>query len=129
MFGGQASGTGRTILTAAIVLAVMVLPIITSMCREVFLQAPRLHEEAALALGATRWEMIKLAVLPFARAGNRGGRHAGPRPRPRRDDGGRHGVVGPGDINFQLLTSNNPNTMAANIAQNFPEASGFGSTS
>ena len=64
-----ASGTGRTILTAAIVLAVMVLPIITAICREVFLQTPVLHEEAALALGATRWEMIRMAVLPFARAG------------------------------------------------------------
>ena len=47
-----------------IVLAVMVLPIITAICREVFLQTPVLHEEAALALGATRWEMIRMAVLP-----------------------------------------------------------------
>ena len=53
LFGGEASGTGRTLLTAAIVLAVMILPIITSLCREVFLQTPRLHEEAALALGET----------------------------------------------------------------------------
>ena len=52
LFSGQVSGTGRTILTAAIVLATMVLPIVTSLTREVFLQAPRLHEEAALALGA-----------------------------------------------------------------------------
>ena len=58
-----------TILTAALVLAVMILPIMTAICREVFLQTPKLHEEAALALGATRWEMVRMAVLPFARSG------------------------------------------------------------
>lgn len=47
----------------------MVLPIITAISREVFLQTPRLHEEASLALGATRWEMIRQAVLPFATPG------------------------------------------------------------
>src|SRR3546814_7015958 len=43
--------------------------IITAICREIFLQTPVLHEEAALALGATRWEMIKMAVFPFGRSG------------------------------------------------------------
>ena len=56
-------------LTAGIVLAIMVLPIITAISREIFAQTPRLHEEAALALGATRWEMIRLAVFPYARSG------------------------------------------------------------
>jgi phosphate transport system permease protein len=51
------------------VLAIMILPIMTAISREVFLQTPRLHEEAALALGATRWEMIRYAVLPHARSG------------------------------------------------------------
>src|SRR5690606_13927979 len=69
LFSRPASATGRTILTAAIVRAVMVLPIITALSREVFLQTPVLHEEAALALGATRWEMIRTAVLPFGRPG------------------------------------------------------------
>ena len=68
-FAGPASATGRTILTAAIVLAVMILPIMTAICREIFLQTPRLHEEAALALGATRWEMTRMAVFPYARSG------------------------------------------------------------
>ena len=45
----------------------MILPIITAISREIFPQTPRLHEEAALALGATRWEMIRIAVLPYAR--------------------------------------------------------------
>jgi phosphate transport system permease protein len=53
-FVGPASGTGRTVLTVAIVLAVMIIPIITALSREIFLQAPVLHEEAALALGATQ---------------------------------------------------------------------------
>lgn len=69
IFAGPVSNTGRTLLTAGIVLAVMVLPIITSLCREIFIQTPKLHEEAALALGATKWDMIKMAVFPFARAG------------------------------------------------------------
>jgi ABC-type phosphate transport system permease subunit len=56
-------------LTAGIVLSVMILPIITSLSREIFLQTPKLHEEAALAMGATRWEMIRMAVFPFARPG------------------------------------------------------------
>ena len=56
-------------LTVGVVLAIMILPIITALCREVFLQTPRLHEEAALALGATRWEMIRMTVFPYARSG------------------------------------------------------------
>jgi phosphate transport system permease protein len=51
------------------VLAIMILPIISSITREVFLQVPRANIEAALALGATRWEMIRMAVLPFGRSG------------------------------------------------------------
>ena len=68
-FAGPPSVTGRTIFTAGIVLAIMILPIITAISREVFAQTPRLHEEAALALGATRWEAIRLAVFPYARSG------------------------------------------------------------
>src|SRR6478735_8384800 len=62
-FAGPVSATGRTMLVAGLVLAVMILPIITAVSREVFRQTPKLHEEAALALGATRWEMIRMAVL------------------------------------------------------------------
>ena len=47
----------------------MILPIITNVSREVFLQVPRMNEEAALALGATRWEVIRMSVLPFGRSG------------------------------------------------------------
>jgi phosphate transport system permease protein len=68
LFGGNETG-GRTILTASIVLAIMILPIISAITREVFVQVPHAHVEAALALGATRWEMIRMAVLPFGRSG------------------------------------------------------------
>ncbi|GAB3592212.1 phosphate ABC transporter permease subunit PstC [Angustibacter peucedani] len=58
-----------TIFLASIVLAIMVLPIITALSREVFAQTPTTHKEGALALGATRWEMIRTAVLPFGKPG------------------------------------------------------------
>ncbi|GCD35826.1 phosphate transport system permease protein [Streptomyces chrestomyceticus JCM 4735] len=59
----------RALFTVGILLAIMILPIVTSVSREVFLQAPKMHEEAALALGATRWEVIRMSVLPFGRSG------------------------------------------------------------
>jgi phosphate transport system permease protein len=68
LFGGDNVG-GQSMLTAAIVLAIMILPIISSISREVFLQVPSANVEAALALGATRWEVIRMAVLPFGRSG------------------------------------------------------------
>jgi phosphate transport system permease protein len=68
-FAGPASVSGRTMMTAGVVLAIMILPITTALCREIFSQTPRLHEEAALALGATRWEMIRYAVFPYSRSG------------------------------------------------------------
>jgi phosphate transport system permease protein len=60
---------GKSILLGSIVLAIMVLPIVTSLSREVFLQTPAQNEEAALALGATKWEMIRTAVLPYGKPG------------------------------------------------------------
>ncbi|MFD7105732.1 phosphate ABC transporter permease subunit PstC [Streptomyces celluloflavus] len=62
-------GAARSLFTVGILLAIMILPIVTSVSREVFLQVPRMHEEAALALGATRWEVIRMSVLPFGRSG------------------------------------------------------------
>jgi phosphate transport system permease protein len=58
-----------TDFTAGIILAIMILPIISSISREVFRQVPREQVEAALALGTTRWEMIRTSVLPFGKAG------------------------------------------------------------
>ncbi|MCV7074441.1 phosphate ABC transporter permease subunit PstC [Mycobacterium szulgai] len=67
--GNTTVGGGGTIFTAGIVLAVMILPIITAVTREVFVQTPHDQIEAALALGATRWEVVKTTVLPFGRSG------------------------------------------------------------
>jgi|ThiBio_1000_plan_1041568.scaffolds.fasta_scaffold00488_27 phosphate transport system permease protein len=60
---------GLSYFTAGLILAIMVLPIITAICREVFATAPVSEKEAALALGATKWEMLRLAVLPRSRSG------------------------------------------------------------
>ena len=67
--GNASVAGGGTIFTAGIVLAVMILPIITAVTREVFAQTPVGHREAALALGATKWEVVRVAVLPFGRSG------------------------------------------------------------
>ncbi|MFB2585689.1 phosphate ABC transporter permease subunit PstC [Herbiconiux liukaitaii] len=126
LFAGPVSGTGRTVATVAIVLAVMILPIVTALCREIFLQTPKLHEEAALALGATRWEMIRTAVLPFGRAGIVSASMLG-LGRALGETMAVAMVLSPQVlISFALLQSTNPTTIAANIALNFPEANGVG---
>jgi len=123
-FAGPVSATGRTMMTVGIVLAIMILPIMAALIREIFLQTPRLHEEAALALGATRWEVIKMAVLPFGKAGIISSAMLGLG----RALGETMAVAlvlsGSGVFTFALLTSTNPNTIAANIALQFPESSG-----
>ncbi|AEW94934.1 MULTISPECIES: phosphate ABC transporter permease subunit PstC [Streptomycetaceae] len=63
------ASAARSLFTVGVLLAIMIVPIITNVSREVFRQVPRAHEEAALALGATRWEVVRTAVLPFARSG------------------------------------------------------------
>ncbi len=67
--GNVSLAGGGTIFTAGIVLAVMILPIITSVSREVFRQTPPAHIEAAQALGATKWEVVRMTVFPFGRSG------------------------------------------------------------
>ncbi len=124
IFKGPASVTGRTILTAALVLAVMVLPIATSLCREVFLQTPRLNEEAALALGATRWEMIRLVVFPHARSGMVSAAMLG-LGRALGETMAVALVLSVSNVvTFNLISSVNPSTIAANIALKFPNSSG-----
>lgn len=123
LFAGPSSATGKTILTAGIVLAVMVIPIITSLSREIFLQTPRLHEEAALALGATRWEMITMTVFPFGAPGVISaimlglGRALG-------ETMAVALVLSSGPLTASIIKSGNQ-TIAADIALNFPEASGL----
>jgi phosphate transport system permease protein len=123
LFSGTASATGSTLFAGGIVLAVMILPIITSISREIFLQTPRLHEEAALAMGATKWEMIRLAVFPYGRSGVISatllglGRALG-------ETMAIALIVSPSLIfSLKILTDGeNSQTVAANIALNFPIA-------
>ncbi|MEO3928249.1 phosphate ABC transporter permease subunit PstC [Micromonosporaceae bacterium B7E4] len=124
IFGGDGP-FGRSIMLGSLVLAIMVLPIITSLSREVFRQTPTANEEAALALGATKWEMIRTAVLPYGRPGVIGATMLGL---------GRAlgetialamtlGIVS--SISFNII-ENGGNTVAANIANAFGEANDVG---
>jgi phosphate transport system permease protein len=71
LFTGPAYGIGM--LAAGVILAIMIIPIIASITREVLVAVPQSQREAVLALGATRWEMVRMAVLRNARAGIMGG--------------------------------------------------------
>jgi phosphate transport system permease protein len=124
IFGGDGP-FGRSILLGSLVLSIMVLPIITSLSREVFQQTPGMNEEAALALGATKWEMIRTAVLPYGRPGVIAAVMLGL---------GRAlgetialamtlGIVF--NISFNLI-QNGGNSIAANIANTFGEANDTG---
>jgi phosphate transport system permease protein len=123
-FEGPASATGRTMLVAGLVLAVMILPIVSAVAREVFSQTPRMHKEGAYALGATRWEMIRMAVLPFGKSAVISGSMLGLG----RALGETMAVTiilsVSGAVTFNLISQANPSTIAANIALNFPESSG-----
>jgi phosphate transport system permease protein len=124
-FAGPASTSGRTMLTVGLVLAVMILPIISAIAREVFSQAPALHREAALALGATRWEMIRMAVIPYGKSGVIAGAMLGLG----RALGETMAVAiilsGGAGATLNLISNSNPSTIASNIALNFPEATGL----
>ena len=123
-FKGPASTTGRTMIVAGAVLAVMILPIITAVTRSVFEQTPRRLQEGALAMGATRWEMIRLTVLPFGRSAIISSSMLGLG----RALGETMAVAivlsVSGDVTFNWIGSANPSTIAANIALDFPESSG-----
>src|SRR5207237_3171628 len=60
---------GPSLLAGGIIIAIMILPIITSVSREILRSVPNLQREAAYALGATRWEVTRIAVLSYARKG------------------------------------------------------------
>ena len=118
-------GAPRSMLTVGILLAVMILPIITNVSREVFRQVPQMHEEAALALGATRWEVVRMAVIPFGRSGVISASMLG-LGRALGETMAVATVLSPDfDIHASLL---NPGggTFAQNIASKFNEATEFG---
>jgi phosphate transport system permease protein len=124
-FSGPASATGRTMFVAGLVLAVMILPIVSAVAREVFSQTPRRLQEGAQALGATRWEMIRMTVLPFGKSSIISGAMLGLG----RALGETMAVTiilsVSGAVTFNLISQANPSTIAANIALNFPESSGI----
>jgi phosphate transport system permease protein len=117
-FQGPKYGVG--LLTASMVLAVMIVPYITSVAHEVLRAVPNAQREAALALGATKWEMLRLAVLPYGRTGIIGaimlglGRAIGETMAVTMVIGNR------GDIALSLFAP--ANTMASVIANEFSEA-------
>ncbi len=125
LFEGPASATGRTMFVAGLVLAVMILPIVSAVAREVFSQTPRKLQEAALSMGATRWEMIRMTVLPFGKSSVISGAMLGLG----RALGETMAVTiilsVSGIVTFNLISSANPSTIAANIALDFPESSGL----
>ena len=124
-FEGPASATGRTMLIVGLVLALMILPIVTAVSRSVFTQTPRRLQEGALALGATRWEMIRMTVLPFGKSAVISASMLGLG----RALGETMAVAiilsVSGGVSFNLISSANPSTIAANIALDFPESSGI----
>ncbi len=124
-FEGPASVTGRTMLVVGLVLAVMILPIVSAVAREAFAQTPRRLQEGAQALGATRWEMIRMTVLPFGKSSVISGAMLGLG----RALGETMAVTiilsVSGAVTFNLISQANPSTIAANIALDFPESSGL----
>ena len=119
---GPPSPNGRSLFTAGIVLAIMILPIITAITREVFLQTPRLHEEAALALGATRWEMVRYAVFPYARSGLVSGVMLGLGRALGETMAVAMILATTPQTTLNVIGTAQPATIAANIALNFKEA-------
>lgn len=126
LFSGPVANPSRCAATVSLVLAVMILPIITSMARDIFQQAPRLQQEGALALGATKWEMIKLAVLPFAKSGIVSASMLG-LGRALGETMAVLMILSPGfTFGFNILQASQNQTIAANIAAQYPEANGLG---
>lgn len=126
LFGPQVSNPPRSIATVAVVLAVMILPIITSMARDIFQQAPVLQQEAALALGATKWETIKLAVLPFGKSSLVSASMLG-LGRALGETMAVLMILSPGrTYGIDILRASSHQTIAANIAAQFPEADNVG---
>lgn len=121
IFNSRNNTYGRSIFGAAVVLAIMILPIIAAISREVFRQVPRADREAALAIGATRWEMIRLAVLPYSRSGIVGAVMLGLGRALGETIAVALVLAASFDIHFHILEPGG-NTIAANIATKFGEA-------
>jgi phosphate transport system permease protein len=125
LFANPEDVYGKSIFAASVVLALMVLPIVAAVSREVFRQVPQELREAALALGATRWEVVRVSVLPASRSGVIGavilglGRALG------ETIAVALVLAATFDINLHILRPGG-NTIAANIATKFGEAGEMG---
>jgi phosphate transport system permease protein len=108
-----------------VVLAIMILPIVSALSREIFGQVPRANREAALALGATRWEMIRLAVLPYSRGGLVGAVMLGLGRALGETIAVALVLAATFDVDLHILEPGG-NTIAANIATKFGEAGDLG---
>ncbi|MFB9662872.1 phosphate ABC transporter permease subunit PstC [Glycomyces mayteni] len=117
------TNTGRNYFTAGLILAVMCIPIITSISREVFATVPDIDKQGAYALGATRWEMIKGAILPHSFGGLVGASMLG-LGRAMGETIAVALVIG-GSLTIGTNLFEPGNTMAAVIAQQFGESSGM----
>lgn len=116
---------GKSIFAASIVLAVMVIPIVAAISREVFTQTPRDHIEAAWAIGATKWEVVRTAILPYGRSGVISGTVLGFG----RAIGETIAVALVLSANYKIsfrILEPGGNTIAANIANNYGEAGDVG---
>jgi phosphate ABC transporter permease protein PstC len=119
------SSYGKSFFVAGTVLAVMILPIVAAISREIFLQVPQTQREAALALGATKWEMIKWSAFPYARSGIASAVVLGFG----RALGETIAVALVLSSNYQFVSklfTPSGNTIAANIANQFPDAGKIG---
>lgn len=121
IFRGPASTTGRTLLTAGIILSIILMPIIISLSNEILSKTPCLYKEGALALGLTYWEMIKTIILPFNLSNILSiimlalGRALG-------ETMAVAMILSSGPLTVSIIQPGNQ-TIAAEIALNFPEAS------
>jgi phosphate transport system permease protein len=116
---------GRSVFAASAVLAIMILPIIAAISREVFRQVPQANREAALALGATRWETIRMAVLPPSRSGVIGAIMLGLGRALGETIAVALVLAASFNISFRVFEPGG-NTIAANIATKFGEAGSVG---
>ena len=124
-FETEGSTLGNSIFIAGMVVSLMVLPIVTAVVREVFAQAPAGEKEAALALGGTRWGMIRTVVIPFGRGGIVGGSMLG-LGRALGETIAVALILSPSfEVVIRILEPGG-NTVAATIANEFAEAKPFG---
>jgi phosphate transport system permease protein len=120
IFGGEASG--RSFMTAGIILAIMIVPIVTSLSREVIATVPSSQREAAYGMGATRWEMIRYAVFPYARSGMVSGVMLGLGRALGETMAVAMILATTPQTTLNVIGTASPPTIAANIALNFKEA-------